>query len=141
MAVEPQGVLNPVGGGDPIPLLRNTLLIGRRESCDICLRFANISGRHCEMTFRDGYWIVRDLNSTNGIKVNGDRVMEKALRPGDELMIGKRPYVIEYKLELAGEQALQDMLEDDEAIMSQGLMEKAGLSKPRSGDTRPDDEE
>jgi hypothetical protein len=38
------GELTPLGGGDPIPLLKKQLLVGRRESCDIVLRFANIAG-------------------------------------------------------------------------------------------------
>ena len=62
--------LVPVKGGDPIPLLRPKLVIGRRESCDICLRFPNVSGRHCELTFQDGYWTIRDLGSTNSMRIN-----------------------------------------------------------------------
>ena len=46
--------LVPLKGGDPIPLLRPKLVVGRRESCDICLRFPNISGRHCELSFQVG---------------------------------------------------------------------------------------
>ena len=38
------GELVPVGGGDPIPLIRPILTLGRRESCDICISFPNISG-------------------------------------------------------------------------------------------------
>ena len=44
------GELIPVGGGDPIPLLKKSLLIGRRESCDIVLRFSNVSAHHCQLT-------------------------------------------------------------------------------------------
>ena len=43
----------PVGGGDPIPLKRGVLTIGRRESCDISLKFPNISGLHCELAYKD----------------------------------------------------------------------------------------
>ena len=74
--------------------MRNKLILGRRESCDICLQFSNISGQHCELFFHDGYWTVKDLNSTNGIKVNGHRVMQKPLRPGDELTIGSLRYQV-----------------------------------------------
>src|ERR1700682_3229050 len=73
MSCKGNGELIPVGGGDAIPLIRDTLSMGRRESCDICLRFANVSGLHCEMTFQDGYWLIKDMGSTNGIKVNGTR--------------------------------------------------------------------
>src|SRR5215218_930294 len=78
------GELIPVGGGDPIPLLKKNLLVGRRESCDIVLRFSNVSAHHCQLTVNNGYWYVKDMESRNGIKVNGVRVTEKRLTPGDE---------------------------------------------------------
>ena len=67
------GELLPLGGGDPIPLLKRDLMIGRRESCDIVLRFANVSAHHCQLSVQDGYWYVKDLGSKNGLKVNGVR--------------------------------------------------------------------
>jgi hypothetical protein len=121
------GELSPLGGGDPIPLIREELTVGRRESCDVCMRFPNISGLHCQLNFRTGYWYVRDLNSTNGIKINGARVQEKVLHPRDELTIGKRKYTIDYEMP-TGQSVLE---EDDEDIMGQSLLEKAGLESPR----------
>ena len=70
------GELIPVGGGDTIPLLKKSLLVGRRESCDIVLRFPNVSAHHCQLTLMGGYWYVRDLQSRNGVKVNNNRVTE-----------------------------------------------------------------
>ena len=96
---QPNGELIPVGGGDPIPLIREVLTIGRRESCDICMRFPDISSLHAQMSFQEGYWRIRDMNSTNGIKVNGVRVLEKLLHPKDEVSIGRRrKFTIEYEL-------------------------------------------
>src|SRR5947209_9814604 len=123
------GELIPKGGGDAIPLLRPTLKVGRRESCDVCLRFPNISGTHCELSFRDGYWVIRDLNSTNGIKVNGQRLRFRPLRPGDLVTIGKRDYTITYEVPTHGLKALEALLTDSEDILSQSPMEKAGLTK------------
>src|ERR1051326_7716 len=94
------GELMPTGGGDSIPLVKSTMKLGRRESCDICLRFPNISSVHCEFSYKDGYWIVRDLNSTNGIKVNGQRLRFRPLRPGDKITIGKRERSEEHTSEL-----------------------------------------
>jgi adenylate cyclase len=119
--------LVPVKGGDSIPLLRPKLVIGRRESCDICLRFPNVSGRHCELTFQDGYWTIRDLGSTNGVRVNDDRVNQKNLLPGDRVTIANREFTIEYSA--AGTNTLNELMEDN--IMDQPLLEKAGLIRPR----------
>ena len=130
-----QGELVPVGGGDTIPLIRESLTVGRRESCDICMRFQNVSGFHCELLFRNGCWHVRDLKSTNGVKVNGLRVQEKLLHPGDEIAIAKRRFTIHYELP-ADRRALEEVVEED--IMSQSLLEKAGLERPkRFGQKKP----
>ncbi len=122
------GELLPTGGGDPIPLIREALTVGRRESSDIRLNFPDISGVHCELYFRNGYWYVRDLNSTNGVKVNGTRVQEKVLHPRDELSIGrKRKFHIDYDMPTG-----QSMMEEEEEdILGQSLLEKAGLEKPQ----------
>lgn len=131
MELEIQGELVPVGGGDAIPLTRRVMTMGRRESCDICLKFPNVSGLHCELSFRDGYWFVRDLGSTNGIKVNGIRVLQRPLRPGDELAISSRRYTIQYNLASLALQNLESQLSEDEDLRSQSLLEKAGLAKPK----------
>ena len=131
MTAEAKGELTPVGGGDPIPLIRDELIVGRRESCDIPLNFPNVSVTHCKLFFQDGYWFIQDLNSTNGVKVNGTRVMRKVLLPGDEVSIAKRKYIIHYTL-AAGRRALEEILEDD--VMSQSLLERAGLTRQRRDD-------
>jgi adenylate cyclase len=125
MSFQPNGELVPVGGGDSIPLVRPQLTLGRRDSCDICLRFPNVSGLHAQLTFQDGYWRIRDMNSTNGVKVNGTRVIDKLLHPDDEITIAKRKYVIHYELP-AARRAMEE-LEDD--VMAQSLLERAGLQK------------
>ena len=129
------GELIPVGGGDVIPLIRPVLTMGRRESCDICLRFANVSGLHCELFFKDGHWAIRDLGSTNGIKVNGARVQKKVLHPKDTITIAKRHFIIEYVPTLV--QRLEEILEEEEDVLSQPLLERAGLARPRNDDDTP----
>jgi adenylate cyclase len=129
------GELVPVGGGDTIPLIREVMTVGRRETCDIRLPFPNISGVHCQLFFHNGYWFVRDLNSTNGIKVNGARVQEKLLHPNDELKIGKRLFHIRYELPADRRAALDE--QPDEDILSQSLLQRAGLEKPPRKGRRP----
>jgi adenylate cyclase len=129
MARPVMGELIPKGGGDPIPLIKSTMTLGRRESCDICLRFHNVSSIHCEFSFRDGYWSIRDRDSTNGIKVNGEKLRFRPLQPGDRITIGKRDYIIKYEQTIAGQKALEALLTEKEDIYNQSLMEKAGLTK------------
>lgn len=130
MSFKVNGELIPTGGGDNIPLIRERLTIGRRESCDVCLKFPNISGIHAELSFRAGYWYIRDCNSTNGVKVNGTRVQEKLLQPRDRITIGKRDYVIHYEAPISLMGRL-DEEHQEEYIFGTSLLEKAGLTKPR----------
>lgn len=124
------GELSPVGGGDSIPLLKPKLSIGRRESCDIVLRFPNVSGQHCELTLEEGYWYVQDLNSANGVKVNGMRVERKRVDPSDELTVAKHKYTLLYNpAELGATGAPPSDQEDLASIMKKSLLERAGLSK------------
>jgi adenylate cyclase len=137
---EVQGELIPAGGGDTIPLIRRVMTIGRRESCDICLKFPNISGLHCELSFREGYWFIRDMGSSNGVKINGCRQKQSPLRPGDELSISNHRYTIQYNISSHGEENLESQLSETESLRSQSLLEKAGLAKPKSHDDDDDDE-
>jgi len=116
------GELIPCGGGDPIPLLKSRLLVGRRGSCDISLRFPNISSHHCEFEMIEGFWIVRDLGSRNGIKVNGIRCASKWLMPGDVVAMAKHKYELSYTPSGSGPPP------EDEDPFAIGLLEKAGLS-------------
>ncbi len=123
------GELIPLGGGDAIPLLKKSLLVGRRESCDIVLRFSNVSAHHCQLTLEGGYWYVRDLNSRNGIKVNDVRVQERRLAPGDILSIARHKYEVRYSpvdLGAVGPPP-PDVCEAD--IFGKSLLERAGLQR------------
>jgi adenylate cyclase len=131
MAYHVHGQLVPIGGGDPIPLIREIMTLGRLEGCDIPLRLPNVSKNHCRFSFQKGFWFIEDLNSTNGVKVNGSRVLKKILHPDDEITIAKRIYKIEYDPPV-GQSALEELMEDDP--LSQPLLEKAGLVRPRRFD-------
>lgn len=125
------GELVPLGGGDPIPLLKEQLLIGRRESCDIVLRFANVSAHHCQLTIDGGYLYARDLGSRNGIKVNGIRVQEKRLDPGDTLAVAKHNYRVDYAPEELGAVGPPPADNLSKEILSESLLSRAGLQKDK----------
>ena len=124
------GELIPVGGGDPIPLLKKKLLIGRRESCDIILRFNNVSAHHCQLQLEGGYWFVRDLNSRNGTKVNTQRVTRKRLDPGDVLLVAKHKYEMKYiPVELGAAGPPPPDEEHMSEILGRSLLDRAGLTR------------
>ncbi len=75
--------------GDLIPLTEPSMLVGRRRGCHITLTNYRVSAHHCQLKLEaDGHWYVRDLGSTNGTFVNGERITLKQLELGDELRIG-----------------------------------------------------
>jgi pSer/pThr/pTyr-binding forkhead associated (FHA) protein len=126
------GELVPVGGGDPIPLLKKTLLIGRRESCDIVLRFSNVSAHHCQLTVDRGYWHVRDLQSRNGIKVNGIRIAvntNKLIEPGDILSVAKHKYNVQYSPVDLGAVGPPPSEAPNADVFGKSLLERAGLER------------
>ena len=131
------GELIPIGGGDPIPLLKKTLLVGRRESCDVVLRFSNVSAHHCQLTLNGGYWYVRDMKSRNGVKVNGTRVDEKRLDPGDVLSIARHKYALKYSPAELGAVGPPPPERADENVFGQSLLKRAGLDKRQLRQVRP----
>jgi hypothetical protein len=71
------------------------LSIGRHRSCDVVLSELEVSRRHAQLRFRDGRWILRDLESTNGTFVNGVRIGRCELRPGDHVSLAGTELVID----------------------------------------------
>lgn len=64
-------------------------VIGRDEaSADLVLNDTNVSRRHAELVCEGGRWSIRDLGSTNGTRVNGQRVTEQTLSTGDAVSLG-----------------------------------------------------
>ena len=68
------------------------VVVGRHPQCDARLDSLRISRHHCCMTQDKNDVVVRDLGSTNGIRINGQRVEVGRLRPGDELSIAHIRY-------------------------------------------------
>ena len=78
--------LLPVNGGPPVTLRRSVTLVGRSPRlCDLPLDNKSVSKMHCILVKTDGLVYMRDLGSTNGTRVNGQRVLRGALLPGDQI--------------------------------------------------------
>ena len=81
--------------GPDIALDRTMIVVGRDPHCDTRLDSLRVSRHHCCMTCKNDQVVVRDLGSTNGIRINGMRVETGSLRPGDELSIAHFRYRLE----------------------------------------------
>jgi len=68
-------------------------VVGKADDCQVCLEQADVSKHHCCFEFRDDLWTVRDLDSKNGLFVNGIRQQQKALSDGDILQLGSATLV------------------------------------------------
>jgi pSer/pThr/pTyr-binding forkhead associated (FHA) protein len=80
----------------PIQIVRDVTLVGRQEDlCDIFLPDVSVSKIHCLIVRTDGLLFIRDLGSTNGTKVNGQRVTRGALLPGDVLAFAGEKFRVE----------------------------------------------
>ena len=126
------GELIPKGGGDPIPLLKKKLRIGRREDCDIVLSFSNISSHHALLEVEEGYWFVKDLNSRNGVKVAGKRIVpnfSKRLDPRVIVALAKHEYELHYEPSKLGAYGSPPQDEQFENLLNQPLLDRAGLNK------------
>lgn len=72
------------------------LLLGRHPECDVQIDSRKVSRRHCCIAQVNDYLVVRDLGSTNGIRINGQPVQEGRLDEGDELTIGHFRYQVSW---------------------------------------------
>jgi Protein of unknown function (DUF3662)/FHA domain len=77
-----------VGEGKRTVLRGSRAVVGRSRDCDLVLDDPNVSRHHAELRREGDGWVVADLGSTNGIKVNGHQVESAALQPGDRVTFG-----------------------------------------------------
>jgi pSer/pThr/pTyr-binding forkhead associated (FHA) protein len=127
--------LIPADGGGPIEIVKDITLIGRREECDLRLEHKAVSKFHCVLVKTDGLLLLRDLGSTNGTKVNGQRVRRAALLPNDQLSVSH----FQYRIYLGpGETSANPFAEHTQALDADELarmMERAGTPLPDGSGT------
>src|SRR4029077_17260580 len=87
--------LLPLDGGLPFDLVKALIVVGRKEDCDLRLEHKSVSKLHCVLVKTDGLLLLRDLGSTNGTRVNGQRVRRAALLPNDPLQLASLRYTVQ----------------------------------------------
>ena len=85
-----------ISEGPSIVLNKPILLLGRHEECDVQIDSKKISRKHCCIILLKNNAIIRDLGSTNGVSINGKKVLEGSFVPGDELCIGNSKYILHW---------------------------------------------
>src|SRR5512147_2371833 len=86
-----------------VPLVRDEISIGRKEGNTIRLTERNVSRKHARLLKVNGAVFIEDLQSYNGIKVNGERIAGRApIAEGDRIQIG------DYQLALKLDRATSD---------------------------------
>lgn len=86
--------LVPIDGGPALLLKKDLTLVGRNDDCDLQLDHKSVSKQHCILVKTEGLILVRDLGSTNGTRVNGQRIRRAALLPNDNLAIANFKYQV-----------------------------------------------
>ena len=72
-----------------------SIVVGRSRGCDVVVPQPTVSRRHLELRALDGAWLAVDLGSSNGTWLIGRRVGRARVTPGDEIVLGDCPVVLE----------------------------------------------
>jgi hypothetical protein len=81
--------------GSIIELTQPDMLLGRHSQADVRLPLPDVSRRHCRFLFGQGVWQVLDLNSLNGVFLNGEPIRQATVQQGDLLRIGGFTFTID----------------------------------------------
>jgi predicted component of type VI protein secretion system len=109
-------VLQP--GGLAVELTRPDMVIGRHTGVDVRLPLPDVSRRHCRFVYAQGMWQIFDLDSLNGVFVNGERVRQATLHQGDLLGIGGFRLAVELGAISSPDSPPAPPLEKDPAILA-----------------------
>lgn len=139
--------LVPIAGGPPVMVDRPIIVFGRHPGCDIRLDSRKVSRLHCCLVdLAEQGLCLRDLGSTNGTYINGQRIREAFIKPGDIIRIAdveyrlavREPEPDEDEFPTPPQGAPSDVIQVDESDFEEGPIEDIFRSSP---DSSPSDSE
>jgi pSer/pThr/pTyr-binding forkhead associated (FHA) protein len=115
-----------------LPLPQRVVTLGRSRRCTVRLAAARVSRSHCRLyRVKPGFVVAEDLQSTNGTRLNGDRLNGlQVVRPGDRLKVGPFAFVVEYELTPAALEALRKFDRAAQRLRKQVRLDGAGPLPP-----------
>lgn len=111
--------------GETYPITTFPFVMGRGSECDLVLQGKGVSRRHAEIIFQSGRFVVNDLESLNGIKVNGYKVSRVILEENDAIKLGEVSLTFRSK-----EAGKTSPVEGAEGEARAGLFSRKGTGKP-----------
>jgi pSer/pThr/pTyr-binding forkhead associated (FHA) protein len=126
--------LVPTEGGTPVEINKDLVLVGRKEDCDIQLDHKSISKLHCVIVRTDGLLLLRDLGSTNGTRVNGQRVRRAALLPNDQLNIASLRFRVQFTSEEEGQADPEEFTQQMDVREVERLIKKKSMGTEEASD-------
>jgi pSer/pThr/pTyr-binding forkhead associated (FHA) protein len=125
--------LIPVDGGPAIPITRDVTVLGRREFCDIQIDHPSLSKRHCVLVKTEGLLVIRDLATTNGTKVKGQKIRWAALLPDDRISLGS----VKFRVYLGPDDALSPSEAEARGQKVQAVAPVGSYASPKASSSKP----
>ncbi len=123
-------LLKKDGNKKVFPVRNKATILGRRPDCELYIPLQVVSRRHCQLSQEDQSLKIRDLRSSNGTFLNGQKVIDETeAKPGDHLQIGPLTFTIQ----IDGLPAVMSMPDSGMAQPSPDLSEANGDAMNRSG--------
>ena len=124
--------LVPASGAAAVDVSSDSALVGRDPTCDVVVSDGSVSRKHARLELRGDTWTVVDQGSANGTFVDSQRIVESAIRSGQELRFGAIPFRVEIEGEDddSGATIVQSALPEATVIQSEPLVPRPPIVHP-----------
>ncbi len=117
------------------------VLVGRTRSAGLPIGHSLVSRKHCEIDAVGGAIVVRDFGSSNGTRINDEKVTEAVLRPGDRLSIGPLTFEASYEPEVDLPEPQASGASNSDTLLTGFLASVGGNESASVAEALPDEPE